>query len=670
MRRIYGFMRSGWLRVLAVCSYAWACPGLVTADTFVVPDRYVVKRAARTIAAVAKDQVSYIVEKPHEHFDVVVPVRYVNEVCAQSAPDAELLHPAKVAADCAEIRKDPTVESCEPDVIWYPSALPNDTSFSRQWHLHDSSGDGDIEALTAWDKGMGRKDVLLGVVDTGVYWSHPDLVNNMWSNPNEPVDGVDNDGNGYIDDVVGVNSANGRGDPNDPHGHGTHVAGIIGAQGNNGKGVSGVLWRVSLVGVSATTSSAGTFTTSALVAGLDYLHNLKVAGHNLRAVNASWGGDSYSDQIYQAIARLNAVGVLVVCAAGNDGTNNDSVHHYPSDYDLPNVISVGATGPTIARAWYSNYGDSIDIAAPGGDSDFGVDGMIYSTVRHASAGQAVYAAKEGTSMAAPVVTGAIGLLSSQRPLYTGPELRTLLLSSADVVPALLPYVNQGRFLNVAAMSSSADPYDECPTDPAKMAPGVCGCGVNESVADIDGDGTFDCHESCPSDGNKTEPGVCGCGISDADANGNGTADCLDPPAAPAPLDNCPSDTLKLEPGVCGCGVADDDLNSNGTIDCLDPKVSGVTPTAPTVQGAKGKAVVTLTAMSGVTYALKISTLAPTVKGKPKPKEKVVYVTTSTPSYTVTKLKAKTKVSFSYAYVLQGTPLKVSQYSRAKTATVK
>lgn len=662
-------MRSEWLRVLALSSCAWACPGVGTADTFVVPDRYVVQRGARSVAALGKDQVSYIVEKPHEHFDVVVPARYVSKVSAQSAPAAELLHPAKVAADCAEIRKDPTVESCEPDVIWYPSAVPNDTSFSRQWHLHDPSGDGDIEALTAWDKGMGRKDVLIGVLDTGVYWSHPDLVNNMWSNPNEPVDGIDNDGNGYIDDVVGVNSANGRGDPTDPHGHGTHVAGIIGAQGNNGRGVSGVMWRVSLVGVSATTSSAGTFTTSALVAGLDYFRKIKEAGHNLRAVNASWGGNSYSDDIYQAINRLNSVGVLVVCAAGNDGTSNDTVPHYPSDYDLPNVVSVAATGPTIALAAYSNFGNSVDIAAPGGDSDFGDGGLIYSTFRSSTAGQAVYSGKQGTSMAAPVVTGAIGLLSSQRPLYTSAELRSLLLSSADVVPGLLSYINSGRFLNVATMSTAADPYDECPSDSAKVAPGVCGCGVVESLADADIDGTLDCLESCPADSNKTDPGSCGCGVSDADTNGNGTPDCLDPPAS-APSDNCPSDTLKVEPGVCGCGVADDDLNSNGTVDCLDPKVSGITPTAPTVQGAKGKVVVTLTAMSGVTYALKITTQAPTVKGKPKPKAKVVYVTTSTPGYTVTKLKAKTKASISYAYVLQGTPLKVSQYSRPKTATVK
>jgi hypothetical protein len=171
-------------------------------------------------------------------------------------------------------------------------------------------------------------------------------------------------------------------------------------------------------------------------------------------------------------------------------------------------------------------------------------------------------------------------------------------------------------------------------------------------------------DECPSDPAKVIPGICGCGVSDTDANGNGTADCLDPP------DYCPEDTLKLEPGVCGCGVADDDLNLNGTVDCLDPKVLGVIPAAPTVKGVKGKATATLTAMGGVTYVLKVTTVAPMVKGRPKPKAKVVYVTATSPSYSISRLKAKTKVSISYAYVLQGTPLQVSRYSSTKTVTVK
>ena len=319
-----------------------------------------------------------------------------------------------------------------------------------------------------------------------------------------------------------------------------------------------------------------------------------------------------------------------MCAAGNSSRNNDTTPHYPSDYDLPNVISVGATGPTKRLSGYSNYGTSVDIAAPGGDADFGASAYIYSTYRAATPGQGAYRGIQGTSMAAPVVTGAIGLVASQNPALTAAELKSLLLSSADTVSALTPYVNQGRFLNIGAMAAAvAGGSDECPSDPNKVAPGSCGCG-----------------------------------ISDADANGNGTPDCLDPP------DGCPEDSLKAAPGVCGCGVSDDDGNSNGTIDCLDPKVAGVVPPVPTMKAGKGQATVGMTGLTGVLYAMKITTQAPKVKGKPTPKAKTVYITTSTSTYAVTKLKSKTKVTVSYAYVLQGTPLSVSRYSSERSVVVK
>lgn len=658
--------RTGSWRVWGALSVLWFCSlsAVAVADTYVVPNRYLVARSATAPPGVSASSSTYTVVKASKHFEVVVPEGRVGSLSLDGEFDPELLHPAKVAADCAEILKDPSLTACEPDVIIFPSAIPNDTLFSSQWYLHDPSNDADVEMSTAWEKGMGVKEVLIGVLDTGVYWSHPDLLDNMWTNPDDPVDGVDNDGNGFFDDVRGVNTATGSSDPNDPHGHGTHVAGIIGGRGNNGAGISGVMWRVSLIAVSATNSSSGAFTTKALLEGLDYFYDLKVAGHNIRAVNASWGGGPYSGLMYDAIARLNSVDVLLICAAGNESRDNGATPHYPSDYNVANVVSVGATGPTRELASYSNYGSSVDIAAPGGDSEKGAGGTIYSTYRSSSPGQATYAYLQGTSMAAPVVTGAIGLLASQRPLYTGAELRSLLLSSADIVPALSSYVDQGRFLNVGAMSSAVDPYDECPSDSNKEAPGVCGCGIIDSLADADSDGTFDCNEGCPSDSAKTAPGVCGCGVSDIDANGNGTPDCLDPP------DGCPTDTLKDNPGVCGCGVPDDDLNANGTADCNDPKVVGVTPPAPTMKTVRGKAVASMTPMSGVGYVMKITTLEPKIKGKPKPKPKTMYVTTTIPSYTLSRLKAKTKVTLSYAYVLSGTPLMASQYSQPRSVTVR
>lgn len=619
-----------WRRTVVAALVCLCCRCAVADEvTYVVPNRYLVQRTARSVARLSSEPPRYTVVRPTTYFDVVTPSRYVSALSTRGTADREVLQPAKVSVDCADILRDPTVESCEPDVIYYPSAIPNDPSFSRQWYLRDPSQDADVEASVAWDNGTGSGSTLIGIVDTGVYWSHPDLVDNMWTNPDEPVDGVDNDGNGYIDDVFGVNTMTGSGDPNDPHGHGTHVAGIIAARGNNSLGVTGVMWRASLIGVSATNSSSGAFTTSSLVAGLNYFHDLKVAGHNVRVVNASWGGYSYSSAMNTAISQLNDVGVLLVCAAGNDDTNNDDRPHYPSDYDWPNVVSVGATGPTKRSASYSNYGTSVDIAAPGGDTVVSAEGYIYSTQRSATPGLSVYVGREGTSMAAPVVTGALGLIVSQRPALTGSELRSLLLTSADTVSEILPYVNQGRFLNIGAMSAVANGGDECPDDPDKVVPGACGCGAP-----------------------------------DVDANGNGTPDCLDPP------DNCPGDSAKLEPGVCGCGTSDDDLNGNGRVDCQDPKVDGVTPPAPVVKVVKGKVVVSMTGMSGVVYAVKMTTLAPKVKGKAKPTPKTVYLIRGATSYTSAKLKAKTKVAVSYAYVLQGTPLHVSRYSSSRSVTVK
>jgi subtilisin family serine protease len=529
--RLSGIQR--WRRWEAGALLVSSVPVVVAADPILmVPDRYIVQRSSRSVAALSAEQVRYTVVKPSKYFDVVAPLRSAISSQSHTTARRAYYNPAKVMADCAEIKKDPTVTTCGPNFIYRISAIPNDSSFSSQWYLDDPSRNADVRAPAAWDRGTGSSEVLIGILDSG----------NMWSNPNEPVDGLDNDGNGYVDDVLGVNTVTHTSNPDDPNGHGTHVAGIIGARGNNGSGIAGVMWRVSLIGVRAGRSDTLELDGDALIAGLNYFYDLKREGHNVRAVNASWGGGPFDSNLRQAIAQLNTVGVLLVCAAGNSSRSNDTTPHYPSDYDLPNVISVGATGPTKRVSWYSNYGNSVDIAAPGGDSDFGASGYIYSTYRAATPGQGAYRGIQGTSMAAPVVTGAIGLVASQNPALTAAELKSLLLSSADTVSALTPYVNQGRFLNIGAMSSAAaGGNDECPSDPNKVAPGSCGCGV-----------------------------------ADADANGNGTPDCQDPP------DGCPEDSLKAAPGVCGCGVSDDDGNSNGTIDCLDPKVAGVVPLVPAI----------------------------------------------------------------------------------------
>ena len=589
--------------------------------TMAIPHRYIVQRNSTAISALSAEEISYTTVRGSENFDVVVPDRYLAQVSSQSALGGEVLNPEKVAQDCAEILKDPSVASCEPDVWERAFIVPDDASFGLQWHLHDVTRNGDIEAPTAWDVTTGSADVLIGVLDSGVYTSHPDLVSNLWTNPNEPVDGIDNDGNGYADDVYGVNTAFHTSNPEDLSGHGSHVTGIIGARGNNGSGGTGVMWRSSLVVVSAAADGSGGFARADIIAGFDYFYGLKTRGHNIRAINVSLGGDSYSSGVFNAISRLNDVGVLVVAAAGNENSSNDVTPIYPANYDLPNIISVGATGPTKERAGYSNFGSSVDIAAPGGDSAFGgTSGKIYSTYSALVTGGGNYAYLQGTSMAAPVVTGALGLLASSRPTLTASELKNLLLSSADSLPQLSSRVNSGRFLNVGAMLTATGPVDLCPDDPAKLAPGACGCGTADT--DTDADGTADCVDSCPSDAGKTTAGICGCGVSDVDANNNSTAD------------------------------------------CNDPVLAGVAPRVPKLTTTKGKVVVSMESRAGVLYLLKVTTKLG------KAKAKTSYYTAAAPTYTVRGLKAKTSVSVSYSFYLSGTPVVSSSYSAVKKITSK
>ncbi len=497
-------------------------------STKVVPDQYIVLRAPQTAARTAQAARSYLTVRRFESFEVVdLPKIGARKQSSASAVQPALIDHQKVARDCSEILQDQSVISCEPNVYRRLFVYPNDPNFSSQWYLNDPVNNSDINIGAAWDQTTGSNETIAGVIDTGIYYQHPDLVPNLWSNPNDPVDGVDNDGNGYVDDVFGVSTVYSDNIPQDYDGHGTHVSGIVGARGNNSIGVSGVNWQVSLV-VASVADVNGNLTLAAILAAYDYFYDLKRRGHNIRVINASYGGSQLSPAEFTAVSRLNDVDILLVAAAGNESTNNDVFPSYPCDLDLPNVISVGATGPTADSASYSNYGESVDIAAPGGDQSlYGDSAGILSTYSPLAPGGASYRAIQGTSMAAPVVTGAIALLSSQRPYLSGSRLKEILFDTADSWSSLQSLVSGSRFINVSAMLSAPDPVDSCPSDPNKVDPGVCGCGVEESFADTDGDNTSNCIDGCPSDPNKVSAGSCGCGISDTDLNLNGIADCVD-----------------------------------------------------------------------------------------------------------------------------------------------
>jgi subtilisin family serine protease len=340
---------------------------------------------------------------------------------------------------------DDAVAFVEPNYVLEASRLPNDLLFSHLWALRNTGQLGgrvgsDINASAAWDVTIGG-DVTVAVVDTGIDYGHPDLQDNIWVNPADPANGVDDDRNGFIDDVHGIDLFHGDGDPSDDAGHGTHVAGIIGAEGDNGLGTVGVDWRVHLMALKFLDRD-GSGNTADAAEAIDY-----AVQHGARVINASWGGPSYSLALYRAIEEADANGVLVVAAAGNDGDDSDVSPEYPAAFDLPNVVSVAATDMGDQLSDFSNYGSrTVDLAAPGDE--------IYSTVPRAIDPNG-YAPYSGTSMAAPFVSGAAALYLSHTPAALVGQVREALLQSARPLPSLAGKTVSGGRLDVGKMLAAA-----------------------------------------------------------------------------------------------------------------------------------------------------------------------------------------------------------------------
>lgn len=336
----------------------------------------------------------------------------------------------------------PGVLAAEPDEVIRVQAIPNDTFLPYQWALANQSVPGaDINAPAAWDHATGNRRVVVGVIDSGIDYGHPDLVANLWLNRGESgVDaqgrdrrsnGLDDDGNGYVDDWRGWNFVGDDNDPLDDHGHGTHCAGIIGAVGNNGSGTTGVCWQVSLAALKFIGPDGSGYMSDA-IAALDYA---TTAG--IRITSNSYRSYGIADvAMRDAIARAEAQGGLFVCAAGNDSTDIDATPVTPGSLDNPNLISVASTGTTDVLSSFSNTGFlSVDLAAPG-------EG-IWSTLP----GQR-HGVQTGTSMACPQVAGAAALLWSVAPEATPAQLKNVLLASVDQRPSLIGNTVTGGRLDV------------------------------------------------------------------------------------------------------------------------------------------------------------------------------------------------------------------------------
>jgi subtilisin family serine protease len=342
----------------------------------------------------------------------------------------------------ARLERDPRVAYAEPNFLL--RAAPNDPSLQQLWGLDNfgqtvnwtaGTPDADIDAVEAWSVSTGSPDVVVAVIDTGVDLSHPDLAANIWVNPGEDcpgcrTNGADDDGNGFVDDWRGWDFVNGDNNPTDDQGHGTHVSGTIAGVGNNGLGVVGVTWTTKIMPLKFL-GADGSGSTADAISAILYAN-----ANGAPILNNSWGGGEFSQALLDAIEQTDASGGLFVAAAGNDFTNTDVTPFYPSGYEVPSLVSVGATDAFDRKAWFSNYGArTVDLGAPGTN--------IYSTWRSGS-----YRFADGTSMAAPHVSGAAALARAAFPGATAIGLKALLLRSVDSVAALAGTSRTGGRLNV------------------------------------------------------------------------------------------------------------------------------------------------------------------------------------------------------------------------------
>ncbi len=370
---------------------------------------------------------------------------------------------SQLAMAMQALTEESAVKYAEPNYIYttqldpsnLTSNLPNDADFSKLWGIHntgqaDTAGQvgtagSDIDVLPVWNAGVtGSKNILVAVIDTGIDHLHPDLADNVYTNPGEIAgNGIDDDANGFIDDVHGYNfearSANAR----DDHNHGSHCAGTIGGVGNNGMGVTGVAWNVTLLPVKFL-SATGSGSLQGAIESINYARLMKA-----NIMSNSWGGGGFSQALKEAIEATREAGIVFVAAAGNDRTNNDASPAYPASYDIENIISVAATDNRDNIASFSNYGvTKVHVAAPGV--------KVFSTTKDGG-----YAAFSGTSMATPHVSGIVALMLSAHPEWDFAEVKARLIQTSDPVRTLRrKVVSKGRVNAYNAMNGIVPPSSD------------------------------------------------------------------------------------------------------------------------------------------------------------------------------------------------------------------
>ncbi len=373
-----------------------------------------------------------------------------------------------------QLRQSGQFESVQPDYVRRISISPADTFFldGSLWGLRNYGQFGgargaDVNITNAWDITVGSTNVIVAVLDTGVRYTHFDLASQMWRNPGEVAgDGVDNDGDGFVDNVFGINAITRSGDPTDDNGHGTHVAGTIGAAANNNHPHVGVAWNVRLMAVKVG-DSQGNILTSDIITGVDFAI-LKGA----KVINCSFGGYQFVQAEEDAFRRARNAGVLVVAAAGNDRNDNDSFPFYPASYALDNIISVAALDRRDGLASFSNFGQTnVHVGAPGVE--------ILSTDNMADN---AYVLKDGTSMAAPHVTGVAALIFSLTNTMSYSEARNRIVFTTTPVPGLTATTSTGGRVNAyRALTTAGDNLLEVLITPSSGSTLLAGATVPITV---------------------------------------------------------------------------------------------------------------------------------------------------------------------------------------------
>ncbi|MBK8814494.1 MAG: S8 family serine peptidase [Methylococcaceae bacterium] len=363
-----------------------------------------------------------------------------------------------MAAAIEQIKQDPAVEYAEPNWVLHhlpvtqPMPVPDDEFYlsGDLWGMYgdmtDPANPYGSQAAEVWRTGKHPtdcSDIYVGLIDEGIMTDHPDLSASIWQNTFDPEDGIDNDGNGFIDDVNGWDFYNNDNSINDGpfvSFHGTHIAGVISAEGNNGIGVAGVCWKAKLISAKFMDFDGGD-TVNAIKA-IDYITDLKLRHKlNIVATNNSWGGGGFSQAMIDAIKRAEKADILFVAAAGNDGTDNDVEPLYPASYTNNNIISVASLDQFGQRSSFSNFGKkSVDIAAPGEE--------IMSTIPPLFDFGFIYGIDSGTSMAAPFVTGAVAIYAHYHPHSKAQKIKKAILRSAEPTPDFESNTVSGGRLNI------------------------------------------------------------------------------------------------------------------------------------------------------------------------------------------------------------------------------